>query len=118
MIPAKPKNKIGKRRWNLWVHGVRTCYYCDRTLRWEETTLEHIYSRVLIPKRPQPGTVKGPYTVLACESCNQKQAEKEWQSMTRSQKWKRNRSFPKWTRKDLTIRERIFILYHKFFKFE
>ena len=108
MIPEKPKNKRGKRRWNLWMNNNR-CFYCNKKLKWEESTLEHLNSKVLRNPRPQ---IHGITTTLSCSSCNQDRARVEMISMPRSYWWKRSRQFPRWNRKDLTWRERIFIIWY------
>jgi hypothetical protein len=113
--PSK-KNQIARRRWNLWNRDPH-CYYCKKKLKWEETTLEHLYSRV------KNGRFKGErekrfedvdvYTVLSCSDCNHERQAQEIKELPRWRWWVRSRSFPRFFRKDLTVYERLIILWYQ-----
>jgi len=113
----KPKNQVGRRRYNLW-HQDPHCYYCKKELEWKESTIEHLYSKV------KNGTFKGKreksyydvdvYTVLSCSKCNQERQAQEIKELPRWRWWVRSRSFPKFLRKDLTLIERCIILWYQF----
>lgn len=107
MTSQNPKNKHAKRRWNLWT-ADNHCYYCNRELTWEESTLEHLNSRVLRDKRP---IAQGITTVLSCGPCNQHQAKTEMLSMPKSYWWKKSRQFPNWRKRGLTLKERAFVVW-------
>ena len=102
--------KIKKRREILWKRNPH-CYYCDKYLPFEETTLEHIYSKVKTGKREIPLNEKGD-TVLSCSDCNQQRAIDERDSLPRWTVWYRSKAFPRIYRKDLSLIERFIILYY------
>lgn len=114
----EPRSNMAKRRWNLWV-ADNQCYYCKSELAWEETTIEHIYSRVKTGKRELPeddmGYKRGK-RVLSCAPCNQKQARKEWLKIPREMRWIRCGRYPRLFRKDLTMHERIVIFKYRWLK--
>ena len=105
----KPKNKIGRRRYNLYIRDPH-CYYCGRELKWKESTVDHVYSKVESGKRNTPNG-KGE-TVLACSSCNNKRQSLEIKSLPRWHWWLRSQAFPKISRKDLTLKEKFLILWY------
>lgn len=117
-LPKKPKNSIGRRRYNLWRQSPY-CYYCHKELKWDETTLEHLYSKV------KCGTYKGKrvktkeevgekFTVLSCEPCNTTRQKEEHKEIPRYRLWIRSRSFPRFFKKQLTLGERFIILWYRF----
>jgi len=73
-------NQVARRRWNLW-HQDPHCHYCGKKLKWKETTLEHLYSKVkngrLKGEREKKCSEVDVYTVLSCAKCNHEQQRKE-----------------------------------------
>ena len=108
-IPKKPKNKIGARRWNLWMEDPH-CHWCRKELSWRQSTVDHLNSKVKQEKREY---VRFPNTVLSCGPCNQKRATQERLEMPRWFWWYRSRMFPRVTRLDLTLKERFIIIYYR-----
>ena len=108
-LPKKPSNKIGRRRWNLWVNDPH-CYYCGEKIRWRHSTVDHVYSKVRNGKRNAPKG-KGE-TVLACKDCNQGRQIAEMKAMPRWRWWLRSKAFPNLTRKDLTLFEKVIIIWY------
>ena len=107
MIPTKPKYRPARRRYNLWIKHPY-CYWCDRKLKWKQSTLDHLNSRVARRKRPNiPRQVA---TVLSCKPCNNRRALKEIQSMPKWKWWVRSRSFPRITTPGLSLSERFIVL--------
>lgn len=114
---VKPKNSNGRRRYNLWRQFPH-CHYCGKKLEWEETTLEHLYSKVkngkYRGKREKTKKEVGKnFTVLSCEPCNLARAHQETKELPRHIVWRKSRSFPRFFRKDLTIYERFIILWYQ-----
>ena len=116
MTPKKPKNSNGRRRYKLWIQDPH-CYWCGSELKWKKSTIDHLYSRVkngkFKGKREKKAKDVENYTVLSCTSCNQKQQVKERLEMPRWHWWIRSRSFPRFSRKDLTMVERFVILWYR-----
>lgn len=96
-----------RRRRNLWKADPR-CHYCKKELLWEETTIEHLYSKVLTGKRKLPKNGFG-RRILSCSKCNNDQAKKEWDTLSREEKWMRTGAYPRLRRRDLTWSERKLI---------
>jgi hypothetical protein len=118
MNPKKPKNSNGRRRLNLWGQDPH-CYYCHKELKWEEATLEHLYSKVKNGKykgkrAKRKKEIGKKYTVLSCKTCNQERQLKEQAEVPRWRIWRKSRSFPRFLRKDLTLIERFIILWYQF----
>jgi len=113
----KPKNSNGRRRLNLW-RQYPYCHYCDKELKWRETSLEHLYSRVkngkYKGKREKKHNEVETYTVLSCKMCNQEQQLKEHAEMPRWKIWRKSRAFPSFFKKQLTMWERFVILWYQF----
>ena len=114
-MPKKPKNSNGRRRYNLWRQDPH-CHYCERELRWEETTLEHLYSKVKCGKykgkREKKLSEVEKYTVLSCAPCNEKRAQEEHKEIPRWRVWRKSRSFPRIYKQGLTLWERLIILWY------
>jgi hypothetical protein len=85
-------------------------------LGWKESTVDHLYSKVkngqFKGKREKKAKDVENYTVLSCKPCNEGLQEKERLEMPRWHWWVRSRAFPKFLRKDLTIKERFIILWY------
>ena len=111
------KSSITRRRYNLWKQDPH-CYYCERELKWEESTLDHVYSKVKCGKykgrREKTASEVDTYTVLACAPCNEKLAAEEHKQIPRWRVWRRSRSFPKIYKSGLTLFERVIILWYLF----
>ena len=112
----KPRNQVGRRRYTLW-HQHPYCYHCHRKLEWKKSTIDHLYSKVkngrYKGKREKTVDDVDVYTVLSCSPCNHDQQKKERLEMPRWHWWIRSRAFPRITRKDLTMKEKIIILWYQ-----
>jgi hypothetical protein len=112
----KPKNQVGRRRYNLW-HQDPHCYYCKKELEWKESTIEHLYSKVKNGKykgrREKTKDEVEIFTVLSCKVCNNEQQIKEHAELPRYKLWIRSRSFPNFLKKQLTLGERLIILWYQ-----
>jgi hypothetical protein len=117
LLIKKPKNSNGRRRLSLWKKDPH-CYYCKRKLKWKQTSLEHLYSKVKNGKykgqREKTKDEVDVFTVLSCKNCNNEQQLKETKELPRWKLWVRSRSFPNFLRKDLTLIERFIILWYQF----
>ncbi len=109
LLPTKPttKSSMTRRRWSLWrAHPF--CHYCKKELQWEESTIEHLYSRVKTGKRQLPEDGVG-RRILSCSKCNNDQAKKEWGTLPRTEQWMRTGAYPRLRRRDLSWSERKLI---------
>ena len=116
-LPEKPKNKFGRRRYNLWVEDPH-CYWCGKKLKWKETTLDHVNQRTKLgnERRPRWGA-----TVLSCEPCNNERQVKEFEEMNQIQKWKRTKNYPgfkrAWNNPDFPLYAKVWLIWFYFKKF-
>lgn len=118
-LPKKPKNKCGRRRWNLWVKDTH-CYWCKRELEWNETTLDHLFQRTKLGDECRPILHNQETTVLSCSECNSKREREAFNEMNKVHQWIRDNNIPPirraWGKRKTPIYARLWVLYYYLIK--
>lgn len=91
-LPEKPKNRIGRRRWHLWIKNPH-CHWCDKKLKWNESTADHLQQKTKLGEEHLWN--KYGKIVLSCEKCNQQRQLDAYNEMNQVQQWLRTGNIPK-----------------------